>query len=306
MCATELPRIMDLDTAYIEPLIKEWLQHVHEDNARQEQIFVEGSEFFNPFIAVPVPVMKAIFVITDHLGLGPNTRYLTVHLFDRFMSNQFCELYVAEMVSNPGEVAWPQICKIISSEAKLRLMSCMQLASKMDSHTKGLSISQVVRGLRWLDDKSEYTTNSIYCSEFRVYKALDFKIPLFTPLHCVEILLAATKLGQMPKIYDACVNLLDLAYLEHERLYSCLVFLMKQRFSEFQIDPGYIMALESNVLYLAAAVVLCATFILAVEHSETERLVQMLSNQVGIRVTNIWEMANLLFTIALQEDTPEQ
>ncbi|XP_046741463.1 cyclin N-terminal domain-containing protein 1-like [Diprion similis] len=305
MCAAESPRIMDLDTAYIEPLIKEWLQHVHEDSARQEQIFVEGSEFFIPYMAVPVPVMKTIFVITEHLGLGPNTRYLTVHLFDRFMCNQFCELYVAEMVSTTSEVAWPKICKTISSEAKLRLMSCMQLASKMDSNSKSLNISQVLRVLQWLDDKSEYTTNSIYCSEFSVYKAVDFKIPLFTPLHCVEILLAATKLGQTPEIYDVCVNLLDLAYLEHDRIYSCLEFVIRKRFAESQIDPGYIMALESNVLYLGAAVVLCATFILSVENSETERLVQMLSNQVGITVTNIWEMANLLFTMSVQEDIPE-
>lgn len=68
--------------------------------------------------------------------------------------------------------------------------------------------------LRWLDDKSEYTRNAVYSSEFNVFKTVDFKIPLFTPLHCVEILLAATKLGQTPDIYAVCVNLLDLAYLQ--------------------------------------------------------------------------------------------
>lgn len=94
------------------------------------------------FIAIPVPVVSAIFKITKHLDLGPDTRYIAIHLYDKFMCNYFWEVYKAE-AAEQTENSWSEVCKKISSQSKLYLMSCLQLASKMDSHSKSLGTSQV-------------------------------------------------------------------------------------------------------------------------------------------------------------------
>jgi len=54
----------------------------------------------------------------------------------------------------------------------------------------------------------------ISSSEIKVFKTVGFTMPLYTPLHCIEILLAATGLGETPNTFNISINLLDLAYLK--------------------------------------------------------------------------------------------
>lgn len=54
----------------------------------------------------------------------------------------------------------------------------------------------------------------ISSSEIKVFKTVGFKMPLYTPLHYIEILLAATGLGETPNIVNVSIDLLDLAYLK--------------------------------------------------------------------------------------------
>lgn len=132
---------MDLDTAYIEPLIDDWLEGLKSYVKQQENLIKAKDEFYMPFIAIPLPIVKAIFKITEHLDLGPNTKYITIHLYDKFICNYFWEIY---RNADQTESSWSQICKKISSQSKLYLMSCLQLANKMDSHFNTLKISYLV------------------------------------------------------------------------------------------------------------------------------------------------------------------
>ncbi|KAF7990386.1 hypothetical protein HCN44_000191 [Aphidius gifuensis] len=56
----------------------------------------------------------------------------------------------------------------------------------MDSHSLGLGITQVQSILHWLDPDQEYTSSIIITSEFKVFKTIDFEIPLVTSLDCIE------------------------------------------------------------------------------------------------------------------------
>lgn len=80
---------------------------------------------------------------------------------------------------------------------------------------------------------------------------------------------------------------------QHDRIYSHLQFLNPRR---------KIMALESNMLYLAAAVILCSIFILSPKESDAIHVVQTLSNLVRIKENNIRILADLLFNIAVQQE----
>ncbi|XP_033320151.1 uncharacterized protein LOC117217005 isoform X2 [Bombus bifarius] len=202
---------MDLDTSYIEPLLDDWLEELQSIIKAQESFIKAKDEFYMPFVAIPIPIINAIFKITEYLHLGPDTRYIAIHLYDKFMCSYFWEVY---RNADQTESSWSQVCKKVASQSKLYLMSCLQLANKMDSHFNKLRISQVLGILRCIDKKSEYTPNVIFLSEYKVFKTVGFRMPFYTPLNCVEILLAATGLKDTPNMQELTINLLDLVYLQ--------------------------------------------------------------------------------------------
>lgn len=81
--------------------------------------------------------------MADYLEIAPVNKYMAIHLYDKFMCNYFWESYKAETANGPSEDSWNQICKKISSQSKLYLLSCLQLAYKMDSHSSNFGIAQV-------------------------------------------------------------------------------------------------------------------------------------------------------------------
>ncbi|XP_046817456.1 uncharacterized protein LOC124423601 isoform X1 [Vespa crabro] len=292
---------MDFDSAYIDPLIDDWLEQLHEAVKEQEDMVRADDEFYMPFVGIPASVISAIFKITHHLELGTDTKYLTIHLYDKFMCNYFWEIYKTESKSGATEASWSKICKTISNRSKLYLISCLQLASKVDLHSKSLSISQLICILRWIDKKKEYTKNIIITSEFKVFKTLGFKMPFCTPLQCIEVLLAATGLRHTSNIYETSINLLDLAYLQHEQLYSHVQCLAQGRISKSEVDKRNLMALKTNSLFLGGCIILCATFFLYFDNNIAKGIATKLADLVDTTYTDIWDVANILLVLAIQE-----
>jgi len=70
---------------------------------------------------------------------------MAVELYDRFMCKHFWKVHKDEIANDPSEASWFKVCKTTSNQNKLNLMSCFQLACKMDSHSSALGISQVHR-----------------------------------------------------------------------------------------------------------------------------------------------------------------
>ncbi|XP_015601334.2 cyclin N-terminal domain-containing protein 1 [Cephus cinctus] len=297
---------MDIDTAYIEPLHNHWLEHIRKENEKRKKFIREKNEFFMPFVATSMPVVKTIFAIAENLGLTSNAKYLTVSLYDQFMYNHFSEVYRTEYENGLlSEETWTQICKKISSQAKLRLMSCMQLASKMDSHSKGLGISQVLCVLQRIDKDHEYTRNTIFSSEFKVFKTVGFKIPaILTPLHCIQILVATTGLRHTPGIFDTVISVLDAAYLQHNELYSHIQLMTLGRYMKSEGDKQNFLEMETDTLYLASSVVLCSLFFLSLDKKLAKHMAVKLSDLVNIPSNDILNMANLLFTMTMQDTDP--
>ncbi|KAK2585374.1 hypothetical protein KPH14_010049 [Odynerus spinipes] len=292
---------MDFDSSYIDPLIDDWLEQLHETIAEQEGMVRAEDEFYMPFVGIPSPVINAIFKITCHLELGVDTKYLTIHLYDKFMCNYFWKVYKAESKEGATEASWSKICKTISNRSKLYLISCLQLASKVDSHSKSLSISQVICILRWIDTKREYTQNTIITSEFKVFQTVGFKMPFYTPLHCIEILLAATGLRHTLNMYETAIKLLDLAYLQHEELYSHIQCLAQGRISKSEIDKKNLMALKTNSLFLGGCVILCATLFLYWDNDIAKGIATKIADLVDTTYTDVWDVANILLILAIQK-----
>lgn len=176
----------------------------------------------------------------------------------------------------------------------------------------------------------------ISSSEIKVFKTIGFKMPLYTPLHCIEILLAATGLGETPNIFNISIDLLDLAYLkvwtldislsnlflymqftiyntyltqscthfQHDRLYSQFhLYYMHKDVVNAEHVARKLMSLKSNILFLSAAIVYCATFFLCLDTnaSEEQVVVAKLAELSNTMDADIFNMANMLLLIVTQE-----
>ncbi|XP_043289426.1 uncharacterized protein [Venturia canescens] len=284
-----------------DQLLSDWLKCIHQTNREYERIIEDGVQFWIPFMAIPPPVVKELFKVSESCDFTPNTRYIALYLYDKFICNTFWEAYTSENGDDKGTTnSWEQTCKRISSQAKLRLMSCLQIASKMDTHSAGLRITQVISILREIDNKQEYTPNTILASEFKVFKTVGFKIPFCTPLDCAGILIKALGLEKIPQIIDIVVHLLDLSFLEHNQLYTNLRLKTNGRRARTEKEKKDFMAMEINSLYLGASVVLCTSLVYCWAPKNSQKLAAKLADLVTIDKYDLRLMADVLFAMAVQ------
>lgn len=61
------------------------------------------------------------------------------------------------------------------------------------------------------------------------------------------------------------------------------------------------MALESNMLFLAASVILCGTFFSCIDNETAKVIASKLSEFIDIKPNDIWNMANILLVMSIQE-----
>lgn len=146
------------------------MEYIHEKTKEQERIILENKKFFVPyigeimnvfinlleiifcfffnqiflkFVGLNVKIIKMIFVIAEEFSLHSNAKYLAIHLYEKYMNRRICEASKGLKKSGSSETLWEQEQKKMCAEGKLRLLSCIQLASKMDSNEKSLGICDV-------------------------------------------------------------------------------------------------------------------------------------------------------------------
>lgn len=73
-------------------------------------------------------------------------------------------------------------------------------------------IFQLVHLLNRIDPHKMFTKHSLITCEMYVYKILNWKLPSYTVLNCVELLLASTGLHKKTDIPNICRKLLNVSY----------------------------------------------------------------------------------------------
>lgn len=86
-------------------------------------------------------MVKTLFRISDRYQIGPHAKHLAVHLVDRYINQHFLNLVKSsiELTSK----AMQYIRDKMLNGAKLDLVTCLMIASKVDLFKTGLTISQV-------------------------------------------------------------------------------------------------------------------------------------------------------------------
>ncbi|XP_015117000.1 uncharacterized protein LOC107041116 [Diachasma alloeum] len=287
---------MNRNVTLTEPLITEWLKHIQEVNNKQEDIIKTGREFYIPFMAIPMTVVEKVFIIADSFALGPRTKYLSLYIYEKFVCNQFWEIY-KEHETHPDSEEYKRACERVSKMLMLRLMSSIQLASKMDSHMLGLTITQVLSALDRLEPNHQFNRFAVVQSEMKVFQTTNFKIPLVTPLDCIEVLLAALKLDKLPKVYNTAVHILDMTYLQHQQLFSQLQLTSHSSLAKTKEDKVNFMAMESDMLFLSAAVIRCTMAIFRAKEVLLNDLVRRLEGLVKIDRKDIDNLGKMIFAM---------
>ncbi|KYO46456.1 cyclin N-terminal domain-containing protein 1 isoform C [Alligator mississippiensis] len=173
---------------------------------------------------------ELIFLLAEKWRLDPPARYQAAEIFDRFMIKQVQEMYNStEESGESGEQGrshgWNFLKAQMHNMFMLRLVSCIQLASKLSFHYSIVNNNTVLKFLQSLD--YSFTKQELLESELAILKGLHFQINLPTPLAYVELLLEVLGhngcLLSLKQLHEMCVHLLDLTYLMRDVIYNTLL-----------------------------------------------------------------------------------
>ncbi|NXU80314.1 CNTD1 protein, partial [Oreotrochilus melanogaster] len=171
-----------------------------------------------------------IFLLSEKWHLDLSARYQAVELLERFMIKQveqICNSSREKVKSceGGGGSSWSSQEDQIYETFVLRLVSCVQLASKLSLHYNIVNSDMALKFLQSL--KYSYTKQELLESELLVLKTLHFQINVSTPLAYVELLLEVLGhngcLLPAEPLHQVCVQLLDFSYLTRDSIYDTLL-----------------------------------------------------------------------------------
>lgn len=283
---------MDLLSDWYSELIKK------SENITRERI----NNFY--FLAVPTPVVELIFLICLSFGQPDEVRYLSIELFDRFVRQHFLDL-LNKMWDDKNLSAsekWKTVEQKLHSQTSLRMLSCVQLASKFVIHPKIIRPKEIQNFLK--AEGKAYTLPTIVASEMRVWKTLNLQINIPTVLTYVEILLEQLKTcSTLPLSYETIhsrvVFFIDVAYLHHHEIYRKLFYLSTGRWEPTTKEKEEFLTTECNVLYRATAILALSITFTSRDLGLCESVNSELSHLTQLPPQDIKVLANIMRQIVL-------
>ncbi|KAM4645188.1 cyclin N-terminal domain-containing protein 1 isoform 5-T5 [Amazona ochrocephala] len=172
-------------------------------------------------------IVEFMFLLADQWHLDQAARYQAVELLERFMTKQVEQISKSSRrhCEQGGGSSWSSLEDQIYNTFVLRLVSCVQLASKLSLHYNRVTSDVALKFLQSL--KYSYTKQELLESELAVLKALHFQVNVSTPLAYVELLLEVLGyngcLLPTKPLHQMCIELLDFSYLARDAIYDTLL-----------------------------------------------------------------------------------
>ncbi|KAJ1136029.1 hypothetical protein NDU88_002455 [Pleurodeles waltl] len=141
---------------------------------------------------LPMPPAEFVFLLAELWGIDNSARYQAVELLDRFMIKHTEEEYKNSAESRKKsqqteKERWSSIKSHLCETFVLRLVSCVQIASKLTFHCNMVNNKAALKFIQSLG--FSYKKEEILQSELTVLKTLKFQINVCTPFSFVEMLL---------------------------------------------------------------------------------------------------------------------
>ncbi|NXE02228.1 CNTD1 protein, partial [Chaetorhynchus papuensis] len=253
-------------------------------------------------------IVEFIFLLSEKWHLDQSTRYQAVELLERFMIKQ-----VEQMCGNGGNAkgadqgqrsSWSSVRDQIANTFVLRLVSCVQLASKLSLHYSRVTSDTALKFLQSL--KYSYTKQELLESELAVLNTLHFHINVSTPLAYVELLLEVLGyngcLLPAKPLHQLCVQLLDFCYLTRETIYDTLLKIAIENSTPSKLQIAKFLTVKEDFMLLAVGVISTGVFILSPDH--WEQVVEHLNCITGITPQSILEFSYAVVRRIVGSPTP--
>ncbi|KAK7093835.1 cyclin N-terminal domain-containing protein 1-like [Littorina saxatilis] len=216
-----------------------------------------------------------LFLVCEKLQMPDQVKFVAIELFDRFMQKHLAELY-EHVYSNSTPMAqkaqdWQNIMDKVQKQLYLRVVSCCQIASKLNSHYKVISVGRAKRYL--LELGHNYTANSILQSELRILKTLGFHVAILSPLDFVETILQVLAYNtvslDLPVSVYRCVSvkLLTVLHLRRDNIYRNLLRMSAHTSLSGKVRSRLCEA-QADKLLLATGIIAAATYISDQQHTD--------------------------------------
>ncbi|XP_064030192.1 cyclin N-terminal domain-containing protein 1 isoform X2 [Pogoniulus pusillus] len=234
-------------------------------------------------------IVEFVFLLAEKWCLDQPVRYQAVELLERFMIKQveqICKCSRDNVRSQEREgSSWSSLKDQICDTFVLRLVSCIQLASKLSLHY-----------------------NELLESELAVLKTLHFQINVSTPLAYVELLLEVLGyngcLLPVKPLHQMCVQLLDFSYLTRDPIYSTLLETAIENSTPNQLQVAKFLAVKEDSMLLAVGIISTSMFILEPRH--WAQVVEHLSSVTGVTSQSISEFSYAVLKHIVGSPTPQQ
>ncbi|XP_035424302.2 cyclin N-terminal domain-containing protein 1 isoform X1 [Cygnus atratus] len=260
--------------------------------------------------------VEFVFLLAEKWHLDHSARYQAVELLERFMIKQveqICKSPSENMESTKEGSSRSSLKEQMYATFVLRLVSCIQLASKLSLHYNIVNSDTALKFLQSL--KYSYTKQELLESELAVLETLQFQINVSTPLAYIELLLEVLGhngcLLPAKPLHQMCVQLLDFLYLKREAIYDTLLktAIENSTPSELQMRRFYLRrakfsAVKEDFMLLAVGIISTSVFVLNPER--WKQVVEHLNCVTGITSQSISEFSHAVLKHVVGSSAPKQ
>ncbi|XP_041029713.1 cyclin N-terminal domain-containing protein 1, partial [Carcharodon carcharias] len=245
----------------------------------------------------PSTELKFVFLLCEQLGLHQVTRYQAVEILERFMIRYIEKLYSARCtgsVKNAEKYGWGLLQVRIQDHFVLRIMSCVQIASKISFHYQIVNITMALKFLQSLG--YSYKREDFLDSELLVLETLSFQVNVPSPFTHTEILLEVMGYNDpsVPVKNLHCISLkvLKFVYLMRNTIYENLLKITIENSTPSELQRAKFLSVKEDCMLLAVGVIGTSAIIL--NYTPWFKVVQQLASISGVTEESISEFSQVI------------
>ncbi|XP_035209351.1 cyclin N-terminal domain-containing protein 1-like [Stegodyphus dumicola] len=256
-------------------LLEDWLLDLANKNCKR----IASASFID--FLWSEDVVEFIFNVCRTLQLEDEIKYLATEIFEKFLGHHVLELrrYVKNNRKMSDTLSWSSVEDRVEQQMTLRILTSIQIASKLQSHYEHLSPQQVTNFLK--KSGKYFSINGLLNSELRVMRTLGYKFHLPHPALYVNLLLGIL-FANDPRIDEALFyavsKVLDMVYINRIKVYSRLYeSITGAHFTSHADMDNEFTKIKADYMLLATCIIAAATYIVMKEywHNIMEQLHQV-------------------------------
>ncbi|KAJ8319773.1 hypothetical protein KUTeg_001360 [Tegillarca granosa] len=245
-----------------------------------------------------------LFNLCHRFKMATESKYLALELFDSFMLQHIEDLYnhVLKSGSKVSKMKkdWLAIQERIKSQIHLRMVSCCQIASKVTSHYRIVSVHKAKQFL--IDAGYRYTSNSILQSELRILKTLNYQTSVPSVLTYVETILEVlghNEPGTEVKVYHSvALKVLDIVYMRYKEIYKRLLQVTTQQHTPSSDMRKKFTAVQLDKMLLSVCVITASVYI--TDQLSADKVIEQLNIITQVPCEDILDLATVIIELVME------